>query len=352
MRVCAFGLLVASAFLARNAFAQQPALGAAHTAIVRSEFIGERAATPSAHASTIVETPSGLVAAWFGGTREGASDVGIWMSRAVNGEWSEPKEIATCVASTGGRVPCYNPVLFHTMDGVLHLFYKAGPQPAKWWGMHSMSHNDGQSWSSADRLSDGILGPTKNKPVVLADGTIVSGSSTESLDATSVWRVHFEISRDNARTWTKVLPAPSSGSAEVDAIQPSILAYADGRLQAIGRTRSQRLFESWSVDGGRSWSALSLTSLPNPNAGTDAVTLRDGRQLVVYNASTTARTPLAVATSRDGRVWTQLLALETEAGEYSYPAVIQSRDGLVHVTYTWRRQRIKHTVIDLTRLEQ
>ena len=76
------------------------------------------------------------------------------------------------------------------------------------------------------------------------------------------------------------------------------------------------------------------------------MTLRDGRHLVVYNHATRARTPLNVAVSDDGEAWEPALVLESEPGEYSYPAVIQTRDGLVHVTYTWKRQNIRHVVID------
>src|SRR2546423_8530817 len=101
----------------------------------------------------------------------------------------------------------------------------------------------------------------------------------------------------------------------------------------------------WSADGARTWSPIALTSLPNPNSGIDAVTLRDGRHLVVYNHTTQARSPLNVALSRDGKTWKPALVLEHAAGEYSYPAVIQSADGLIHVTYTWKRQRIKHVVL-------
>ncbi len=320
------------------------------TAIVRTAFIAERPPTRSAHASTIVETSSGLLAAWFGGTREGTADVGIWTARFANGTWSAPVEVATGLQADGSRFPCYNPVLFHSADSVLHLFYKVGPQPARWWGMHRTSRDDGRTWSDAERLPDGLLGPVKNRPVVLRDSTIVAGSSTESMDAPSEWRVHFEVSRDHARSWTKVTPAASATGTEIEAIQPSILVHSDGRLQAIGRTRSGRLFETWSADRGAAWSALALTSLPNPNAGTDAVTLRDGRQLVVYNHSTTLRTPLVVAVSNNGVDWRPVVVLEDGPGEYSYPAMIQSRDGLVHITYTWRRERITHVVLDLGRL--
>ena len=90
-----------------------------------------------------------------------------------------------------------------------------------------------------------------------------------------------------------------------------------------------------------------MTDLPNPNSGTDAITLRDGRHLIVYNPTTKGRTPLAIAVSMDGKVWKQhFQPLEDKPGEYSYPAVIQSHDGLVHITYTWKRQKIRHVVVN------
>jgi len=128
--------------------------------------------------------------------------------------------------------------------------------------------------------------------------------------------------------------------------------HADGRLQALGRTRSQRVFETWSSDRGRTWTPLALTPLPNPNAGIDATTLGDGRYVIVYNHTTQGRTPLDVAFSRDGKTWDAPFVLESDPGEYSYPAVIQTSDGLIHVTYTWKRQRIKHVVLDPARFSR
>ena len=318
------------------------------SAILRSEFIYERASFPSAHASTIVATREGLVAAWFGGTREGAPDVGIWVARHVGGAWTAPVEVATGVQPDGTRHPCWNPVLFETAPGTLTLFYKVGPDPRRWWGMTRTSRDNGKTWSEGVRLPDGILGPIKNKPVRLADGTLLSPTSTESTEEPSKWRVHFERSADGGRTWEIVRPAPG---AAIDAIQPSILLHPKGRLQAVGRTRSQKIFQTWSEDGGRTWSPVMLTVLPNPSAGTDAVTLGGGRHLLVYNHTPKGRTPLNVAVSDNGTTWAAALVLESEPGEYSYPAVIQAPDGLVHVTYTWKRERIKHVVIDPKRLE-
>ena len=348
MSAAVLPLVVVLLLMPARSGAGQAAPGGSASPIVRSEFIYETAPFPSAHASTIVATRDGLVAAWFGGAREGAPDVGIWLARHAGGKWGAPVEVANGVQADGTRHPCWNPVLFETAPGTLTLFYKVGPSPQRWWGMTRTSRDNGRTWSEATRLPDGILGPIKNKPVRLADGTLLSPTSTESTEEPSKWRVHFERSTDGGKTWTIVRPA--EGPA-IDAIQPSILVHPKGRLQAVGRSRSGRVFETWSEDGGRSWSAVSLIALPNPSAGTDAITLADGRHLIVYNHTPKGRTPLNVALSSDGKLWAAALVLESEPGEYSYPAVIQAPDGLIHVTYTWKRQRIKHAVLDPKRLQ-
>ena len=325
--------------------------------IISSQFLYDDAPFPSCHASTIVHTPSGLVAAFFGGTHERHPDVCIWVCRMVEGTWQPPVQVADGVQPDGSRQPTWNPVLFAPRGGStpiaagrpLMLFYKVGPNPRQWWSMVRTSDDDGRTWSDAIRLPDGILGPIKNKPVQLPGGAILSPTSIESEQVG--WRVYFERSEDDGRTWTatSLVDQPP----DVKAIQPSILIHSPTTLQAIGRTRSGRLFETWSHDAGRSWTPLTLTDLPNCNSGTDAVTLADGRHLLVYNHSAVekVRVPLNVAISRDGRTWEAAAVLESEPpGQYSYPAVIQAPDGLVHITYTWKRLRIRHVVIDPSRL--
>ena len=310
------------------------------SALVKSEYIFETAPFKECHASTIVETKNGLVSAWFGGTKERNPDVGIWLSRQEDGRWSAPVEVANGVQSPTNRYACWNPVLFQPKSGPLLLFYKVGPSPSRWWGMLSTSEDNGKTWSKARRLPEGILGPIKNKPVQLPNGDIVCSSSTEDHG----WRVHFERTGDLGQTWQATPPV--NDGKEIEAIQPSILFYPGGRLQALGRTQQDHIFEIWSEDEGKTWGKMSLTTLPNPNSGTDAVTLKDGRQLLVYNHSTKGRSPLNVALSKDGKTWEPLLTLEDEpAKQFSYPAVIQTSDGLVHITYTWKRERIKHAVV-------
>jgi len=311
---------------------------------MRSGFIFERAPFPSAHAATLAATERGLVAAWFGGTREKHSDVGIWVARQEAGQWSAPVEVADGVPREGWglrrRYPCWNPVLFQPAEGSLLLFFKVGRSPSRWWGEVMASEDGGVTWSRPRRLPAGILGPIKNKPIELADGSWLSPSSSEHAG----WRVHVERSADRGETWEMI--GPLNRREEFTAIQPTILDFGDGRLQLLNRSRQGVVTECWSEDGGLTWSAMAATDLPNPDSGIDAVMLRDGRALLVYNRSTRDRSPLNVAVSHDGRNWEDVLVLEDEPGEFSYPAVILDRDGRVQVAYTWNRRRIKYGVID------
>jgi len=254
------------------------------------------------------------------------------------------------------------------------LFYKVGPSPQDWWGMLITSTDGGRTWSEPRRLPEDILGPIKNKPIQLADGTILAPSSTEDNDLG--WRLHIEITRDLGKTWELV--GPLNTKDEFNAIQPSILTHKDGRLQLLSRSKEMVVVTNWSSDLGKTWTKAAATGLFMPNSGSDAVTLADGRQLLVYNwrdqpapketpkptddappgewkatrADYGVRYPLNVSISPDGKKWDMKVTLEDQPMPhgYAYPAVIQTRDGLVHITYTWNRQKIKHVVIDPAKL--
>jgi predicted neuraminidase len=341
--------------------------GAALYAAPAHEFIYESAPFPSCHASTIVETaPGEFLAAWFGGSEEGAKDVAIWGSRRVAGKWTEPVELAREAAT-----PTWNPVLFHTSDGTLWLYYKFGGSPSSWTAGRRASRDGGKTWQPIEHLPAGIIGPVKDKPLVLANGTIVSGTSVESYRSWAAW---IERSTDNGKTWTKHGPItvtrPGTGGVEsvplaavpgsntwnqtYGLIQPAVVPLDRKgkhlRMYARATTNIGFICAADSRDGGITWSDATPTTLPNPNSGIDAVGLSDGRIVMIYNHTKRGRSPLNLAVSRDGITWNSFVALETEPGEYSYPAIIQAKDGSIHCTYTWKRTKIKYVTVPLSEI--
>ena len=374
--------------VAAEASAQKPQ-------ILVDEFLYKQAPFPSCHSATIVETKKGdLVATFFGGTKERNPDVSIWVCRKPKGakDWTAPVMVADGVElqsvetltadpadkkfagsktysqsapAFGGqftpypgwkgnwgealvdgvhREAAWNPVLFETSDGLLHLYFKIGPNVANWKGWRITSKDGGKTWSRRDQLPDSIYGPIKNKPVTLPSGRLVSPTSDERQG----WRCYFELSDDQGKTWRRTgFVAADSGLL---AIQPSIVRLPDGRLEALCRTRSRHIAVTYSEDDGETWSKLQLIDTPNNNSGIDAVTLSDGTYALICNdwpiepdKQKGARTPLSILRSTDGLNWTHWVTLENSPiSQYSYPSIIQTRDGHLHAIYTWRRQRIKH----------
>lgn len=314
---------------------------------VKEELVFKNAPFKQCHASTMVETKTGeLLLACFGGSQEGKKDVVIWLAKLSDTE-AKPVMVADGIVNDTLRYPAWNPVLFQNERGKLFLFYKVGPNPRQWWGMVKTSEDSGLTWGSPQQLPKGILGPIKNKPVQLKDGTILSPSSVEETE--NRWRAFIERSTDEGRSWTSI---PVDTAGKFDVIQPSILQYKGRRLQILCRSKQGNVMQSWSADGGKTWGKLSRTALLNPNSGTDAVTLKSGEQLIVYNPDVpgkdwfNGRGKLRVASSVDGITWADIMTLENgDKEEFSYPAIIQTRDGNVHITYTYDRKNIKHVVL-------
>ncbi|WP_420236408.1 sialidase family protein [Telmatobacter bradus] len=325
---------------------------------------------PDSHASTLVELPGGdVLSAWFAGTKEGAPDVAIYAARQHAGVWSVPVEVARTK-----DVACWNPVLFHDAKGVLWLYYKTGKSPSTWTGLRKHSEDEGRTWSTAEALPDGILGPIKDKPLVLPDGSIVSGSSVES----GSWTVWIERSPDGGKTWTKIGPitvpealdvpdaaalaAAKEGNFKpsdepgkpgiklyppldhmVGLIQPSVVSLGGHHLRFYARShsRAQRIAVADSFDDGRTWTQARYIDLPIPNSGIDAVGLKDGRIVLVFNNSYNRRSPLSLAVSKDGEHFTVFKKLDEGPSQYSYPAIIQAANGDLLVTYSWQRRTIR-----------
>ncbi|MGH9432892.1 MAG: sialidase family protein [Terriglobia bacterium] len=318
-----------------------------------SEFIFEHAPFAQCHASTLVELPdeekptdrkapsvaTRLLAAWFGGAREGDRSVAIWGAIRHNGEWSAPRVLARKPG-----IPCWNPVLFAARDGKIWLFFKYGSSPKTWKGAYRTSR-DGVQWSDIRYLPDGILGPAKDKPVTLADGTILAGTSVETAWSWTCW---VDRTTNDGASWQLIGPIKMHGWHH-GIIQPTIWQMNDGEERMLVRSSHDIgwIAESTSKDDGKHWSTPVDTSLPNPNSGIDAVKLKDGAVALAYNHARRDRSPLNLAFSfDDGKTWTAPLTIESGPGEFSYPAIIQSRDGKLHITYTWNRLRIKHVVVN------
>ena len=313
----------------------------------------EEPPTPACHAATIVELATGdLLAAWFGGSHEGAKDVGIYAARSSEDDWDLPRQVVAPLVSEGDTLPCWNPVLYRGLENRLYLFYKVGRNPREWFGAMVTSEDDGRSWSEPAYLPEGILGPIRNKPIRLEPGVILCGSSTED-PVTDAWRVHLERYTEATDAWERIeVPNPT----EFDVIQPTFLRHGADTLQLLCRSKHDRVIGSWSYDGGTTWSALDSLPVPNSNSGIDAVTLDGSDFLLVNNPLPrgadwwNGRNVLDVAYSTDGVDWQPLVDLERHAeGEYSYPAIIQAADGRVHVVYTYDRKTIRHASFRLLR---
>lgn len=320
----------------------QKALG-----LVTAENIFTNAPFKSCHAATICSLDSGrLMAAWFGGNYEGDSTVAIWTAFRNNNGWSAPTKIAEGNLN-GISYACWNPVLFKDKKGLLYLHYKVGPDPRHWKAFYKISTDFGQSWSVAIQLPDSLLGPIRNKPLLLDNGNILYPSSRESEDEQS-WTAHFEQSTPDMQQWKTIALPPT----EFGIIQPTLLQYKDKRIQALFRSRQNMIVQSWSADGGASWSMPAATGLPNPNSGIDAASLPNGTQLLVYNPLKAGanwwegRSVLKVAASTDGITWKDVYTLEDHPeGEYSYPAIIVDAKNNIHIVYTAKRAVIRHVVL-------
>lgn len=318
---------------------------------ITSAFIVKEPITSSSHAATLVELQSNqLMAAWFGGKHEGAKDVGIY-SAVYNGKvWSAPYQLIKPLIREGDTLPCWNPVLFKSKSQNLYLFYKVGKNPREWFGAMTVSKDNGISWSAPKYLPKGILGPIKNKPVEVTQGVILCGSSTESID-NKEWRVHVEMYTEATDSWEKIAVENDKG---FNIIQPTFLVHSKNTIQMLSRSKHNKIISSWSTDKGKQWNHTDSLNVINSNSGIDAITLSQKAFLLVNNPLPqgkdwfNGRNVLDAEYSNDGLHWKKLFDLENQSeGEFSYPAVIQTLDGKIHVLYTYNRKYIKHVAFNI-----
>lgn len=318
---------------------------------ITSAFIIDKPITSSSHAATLVELkPNQLMAAWFGGKYEGAKDVGIYAAVYNGKAWSAPYNLIKPLITQGDTLPCWNPVLFKSKSQRLYLFYKVGKNPREWFGAMTVSKDNGTTWSAPKYLPQGMLGPIKNKPIEVTPGVILCGSSTESID-NKEWRVHVEMYTEATDSWEKIAVENEKG---FDIIQPTFLVHSANTIQMLSRSKHNKVISSWSADKGKQWNHTDSLNVVNSNSGIDAISLSKKSFLLVNNPLPqgkdwfNGRNVLDVEHSNDGVHWEKLLDLENQSeGEFSYPAIIQTLDGKIHVLYTYNRKYIKHVAFSL-----
>jgi predicted neuraminidase len=326
-------------FLIVFTFAVFATLHAVNSPILYQEFVFKKPPFISCHASTLTQNQKGeILCAWFAGSEEGANDVAIWLARRDEKKWSLPHEVAK------EDRPCWNPVLYSMPSGIIFLFYKAGPNPQSWSGLFKRSMDGGYSWSNTIDLPAGIIGPVRNRPLLLSNGTLLCGSSIESWRRWGCW---MDMTSDLGDTWTKSTPI-NVNSQLFGIIQPALVFFDQDKIRLLARSHQiGYICSAESSDQGMTWTAALPTDLPNPNSAIDAINLEDGRILLVYNHSQEERYPLNIALSEDGgKTWKMKWVLENAPGEYSYPCVIQTKDKKVHISYTWNRKNIKYVILD------
>jgi len=302
---------------------------------------------PSCHGSTVLALPNGdVLAAWYAGTREKARDVAILCARKpLGGEWGP----ALVVADTPGKSEG-NPVLFLLEEGDIWLFYQTmhgsgegRTQLGTGWTTcdikRKRSADGGLSWSE-DEIVVGELGYcTRSKPVMLPNGDIVL-----PIHDARRWTSLMLISADNGYSWRFSQEIDVGAGFNRGNVEPTLLLRRDGSLLCYMRSgASEGMWQCESTDGGWTWSPPELTGLPNPDSAAELLGLQSGHALLAFNNTREGRTPLTLALSKDdARSWFALRDVETEPGEYSYPALVQARNESIHLTYTYRRTHIRH----------
>ena len=319
-----------------------PVNAADTTGVIKGYFSKDGIPVPECHASTILHLKNGeIMAAWFGGKKEGNDNVGIWLTHGRPGQWSEPAEIAKIREDAH-----WNPVLFQSQEGRIFLFFKVGKKIPSWETWVKTSDDNGKTWSPAKELvagDKGGRGPVRNKPIILRDGSWIAGASHEE----SGWNAFADISNDKGLSWhaSPYIPLDRTMMKGKGVIQPTLWESAPGKVHMLLRSTEGAIYRSDSEDGGKTWSTAYKTGLPNPNSGIDLTRLDDGTLVLAFNPDTAnwgSRSPLSLAVSLDnGKTWPKILDIDAgdKEDEFSYPGIIHYGDTIA-VSYTWNRKKI------------
>ncbi|MDF2959220.1 MAG: hypothetical protein K0S39_955 [Paenibacillus sp.] len=317
------------------------------------------------HAANLLELDNGdLLCVWFTGSGEGNTDTNVVMSRLPAGmnHWGSPVQL-----SNDPERSEQNPVLFQAPDGKLWLFHTSNePHNQKTSRVaYRISEDRGVTWGRTEVLFDGTGIFLRQPLLVLKNGDWLLPAYYCKLDG------HFsvvQISTDEGKTWQEYEVQNSTHR-----VQMNVVNLSDGTLYAIFRSRqAERIYTSISKDNGRTWTVPAKSELPNNNSSIQMTKLQNGHLALIYNNSSlerdqfrwvqrkgefrkkTLRTPLTLAISEDeGKTWpyyrnVQMADLEYKDSEvgYSYPSIIATRDGRLHIAFSYLRKAIKYVCLD------
>jgi len=379
----------------------QPVVWAQNRSVIRESLIFP-IQEKHVHASSIVQLPNGdFLVAWFQGSGERtADDVKIMGARLKIGgtAWSEPFLMADTP-----HIPDCNPVLFLNSKGKLFLVWIA--VQANMWEQSilrvrtSERYHDGGApiWNwqdnillkpddrfSAEIIAKFKLSPPSNtgwagyaprydnliieagkdvakrsigwmtriKPLLTDKGKIILPLYSDGFNLSMM-----AISDDDGETWRPGLPVVGRGP-----IQPALVRKKNGNLVAVMRDSGDdpnRVHISESTDEGESWTPSSKSDIPN-TASVEMLVLADGKWAFLGNDIDDGRYQLSLRISDDeGKSWKWKTYIENDLskkGSYSYPSLIQTRDGLLHMTYSYHPEKdkksIKYVVINPKSLTQ
>lgn len=357
--------------------------------------------TKHVHGSSIVSLPNGdFLVAWFEGSGERtADDVKIMGARLLKGsiKWSTP----FLLADTPDLPDC-NPVLFLNRNGKLFLVwvavlanrweysilryktsidylkdstpiwnwqdnillkpderfarvtvsqFKQLPKQELAWSEFAHSYDTMIIEASKDSRKSGIGWMTRIKPLLLENGRILLPLYSDGFNFSML-----AISDNDGDTWHPSLPIISRGG-----IQPALARKRNGHITAFMRDNGDspnRVQMSESADKGETWSAAVKTEIPNAGSSVELLVLKNGKWAFIGNDVEDGRYRLSLYISEDeGNSWKYKTVLEKEEpgkGSFSYPSLIQTNDGIIHITYSYQLgntgETIKYVVINPEKL--
>ncbi len=337
-------------------------------AFYREGFVAEEGLTKNVHCPSLAELGDGnLFAVWYGGEREGSSDVALYQSAwdEHTGVWTNPCVLVDA-PQTQASLHRYvrkvgNAALAYDSRGALWLFY-VSVSVGGWSGSainFMISRDGGSHWSEPRRL---VTSPIFNL------GTLVRNTPVLYTDGSIGLPVYHEL----CGKWSGLVRVGTDGSVLHASpitcnrvlLQPSVVPLSAANAVAFMRNSgeaSRRIFASRTCDGGRTWSVTERMPLPNPDSSVAGLRGRDGAVWLVFNNMDIDRDDLSLAGSRDGgdtwrvaHVFEQDIAPADgeESQGFSYPCFIQARDGVFHLLYTWHRKRIKHVSFNQSWLDK